>query len=158
VLKEQTKSIQEQQHASVWPRLLIAQNIGNGNFGYSLSNKGVGPAQIKKVVVRVDRQPQKDWDEVVKVIAGLEQYDRSKSTINNRIVRQGDSYQVLEFPARKVANKFIENSERVSIEICYCSIYDRCWSLLQDFSGPNFALPAQVASCEPSEDEIIFLD
>ncbi|HEY4283886.1 MAG TPA: hypothetical protein VGM62_12545, partial [Chthoniobacterales bacterium] len=54
-----TAYMQRQQvRAMVWPILEFGSN--NGPIKLTLANKGVGPAMIRNVVVRIDGQPVKD--------------------------------------------------------------------------------------------------
>lgn len=39
------------------------------------------------------------------------------------------------------------------MEICYCSVYERCWSIAANFT--RRALPVEVASC-PAPDREMF--
>jgi hypothetical protein len=56
-----TAYMQRQQvRAQVWP--ILEFNSSNApDIHFSLSNKGVGPALIRNVIVRVDEQPTKNW-------------------------------------------------------------------------------------------------
>src|SRR5438270_11032498 len=62
-----TAYMQRQQvRGAVWPILQFDHR--NGPIQFTLANKGVGPAVIKKVVVKVDDQPVKNWVEVFEKI------------------------------------------------------------------------------------------
>ncbi len=59
-----TAYVQRQQvRAAVWPILQFDSN--NGPITLTLANKGVGPAMIKNVIVKVDDQPVKNWLDVL---------------------------------------------------------------------------------------------
>lgn len=46
----QVRIMREEQHASVWPRLVLAQSYSQGRrFGVVVSNPGIGPAVVKSV-------------------------------------------------------------------------------------------------------------
>jgi hypothetical protein len=54
-----TAYMQRQQvRAAVWP--ILEFDSGNGPIHFTLANKGVGPAIIKHVIVKVDDQPVKN--------------------------------------------------------------------------------------------------
>ena len=53
----------EQVRAAVWPILEV--DTSNGPIRFTLANKGVGPAIIKHVIVKVDDQLMKNWAEVL---------------------------------------------------------------------------------------------
>src|SRR5437867_6182738 len=64
-----TAYVQRQQvRAAVWP--ILEFDSGNGPIRFILANKGVGPAIIKHVIVRVDDQAVKNWAEVLQKILG----------------------------------------------------------------------------------------
>src|SRR3954463_6873142 len=59
-----TAYMQRQQvRAAVWP-ILEFDSSNAPDIHFTLSNKGVGPAIIKDVIVRVDGQPMRNWNEV----------------------------------------------------------------------------------------------
>src|SRR6476660_7913039 len=64
-----TAYMQRQQvRAMVYPILEVGSS--NGPIKLTLANKGVGPAMIRNVVVRVDGQPVKNWLEAMNKLIG----------------------------------------------------------------------------------------
>jgi hypothetical protein len=64
-----TAYMQRQQvRGAVWP--ILEFDHGNGPVRFTLANKGVGPAIIKQVIVKVDGQPVKNWAEVLEKFLG----------------------------------------------------------------------------------------
>src|SRR5689334_1135568 len=64
-----TAYMQRQQvRAAVWP--ILQFDNSNGPIELALSNKGVGPAIIRQVIVRVDDQPVRNWGEVYTRLVG----------------------------------------------------------------------------------------
>ena len=62
----------QQMRAAVWP--ILEYGTSNEPFlRLSLANKGVGPAVIRQVVVRVDGQPVADWQAVLEKLLGPRQ-------------------------------------------------------------------------------------
>src|SRR5216110_2096776 len=65
-----TAYMQRQQvRAMVWPILEFVSS-NDPNIHLSLANKGVGPAIIRHVTVKVDNQPVKDWIEALEILMG----------------------------------------------------------------------------------------
>jgi len=65
-----TAYMQRQQvRAMVWPILEFVSS-NDPNIHLSLANKGVGPAIIRHVTVRVDNQPVSDWVEGLERLMG----------------------------------------------------------------------------------------
>jgi len=64
-----TAYMQRQQvRAAVWP--ILEFDSSNGPIRFTLANKGVGPAIIKHVILKVDGQPVRNWAEVLERILG----------------------------------------------------------------------------------------
>ena len=157
VLKEQTTLMQEQQHATVWPRLFIARTTGSGISKFIIRNDGVGPAQIRHVEVRVRGQIMKRWNEVLAALTNKNSFTTVKTNINNRVIRSGDEFAMLNILDESTADSVNANSKNITIIVYYSSIYGRTWVLNQDFGKQGFAIPEQVETTEYNEDNQ-FLD
>ena len=60
-----TAHVQRQQvRAAVWP-ILEFDSSNAPDIHFTLANKGVGPAIIRNVIVRVDGQPVRNWKEAL---------------------------------------------------------------------------------------------
>src|SRR6516225_12076451 len=65
-----TAYMQRQQvRAAVWPILEFDSSNGP-DVHFTLFNKGVGPAIIRHVIVKVDAQPVKNWNELLDKLLG----------------------------------------------------------------------------------------
>jgi len=134
-----TAYVQRQQvRAAVWPIL----EFGSGNapdIHFTLANKGVGPAIIRNVIMKVDGQPVKNWREVVEKILGPGHL-ASESDMSGYVFAAGESRTV--FTPRDPENnplnfdksnplwvKMNKERFRVTAEICYCSTLGECWTL-----------------------------
>src|SRR5205809_5406752 len=88
-----TAYVQRQQvRAAVWPILEFGSR--NGPIQFTLANKGVGPAIIKHVIVRVDDQPVKNWAEVLQKILGPGYHPGEESDMSSRVFAAGESMNV----------------------------------------------------------------
>jgi hypothetical protein len=139
-----TAYMQRQQvRAAVWP--ILQFDSSNGPIELSLSNKGVGPAIIRQVIVKVDDHPVRDWREVYDKLLGPGTPHYSESDMNGRVLAAGESMTI--FTPRDPDNNPLNfdksnptwvklNTERfrVSVEICYCSTLGECWTLHADGS------------------------
>src|SRR5262252_229744 len=65
-----TAYMQRQQvRAAVWP--ILEFDTSNGpDIHLTVANKGVGPAIIRHVIVRVDDQPVKNWNDALDKLVG----------------------------------------------------------------------------------------
>ena len=88
-----TAYMQRQQvRAAVWP--ILEFDSGNGPIHFSLANKGVGPAIIKHVILKVDDQPVKNWAEVLEKILGPGYHPGEESDMSGRVFSAGESTNV----------------------------------------------------------------
>jgi hypothetical protein len=128
----------QQVRAAVWPILEFDSSNGP-NIHFTVSNKGVGPAIIQHVIVKVDGQPMKNWDEVLAKLLGPEKHRYTESNITGHVFAAGESMDVFT-PRDTEGNALTEKSNplwiqmnkdrgRMSVEICYSSTLGECWTL-----------------------------
>ena len=111
----------EYARASVWPRLEIFRSFnGNSSFSYGVSNNGTGPALIKYAKVQDGSKYIKTWQEI-KAFQNIRQ-----SHISNRTLSPQNSITPVSYKGED-ANSLVKADAVISIELCYCSIYEECW-------------------------------
>jgi len=134
-----TAYMQRQQvRAAVWPILEFDSSNGP-DIHFTVANKGVGPAIIRHVIVKVDGQPVKNWHEVLGKLVGPGQHHFSESDITGHVFAPNESMDV--FTPRDPDMKALTDRSnplwiqlnkdrgRVSVEICYSSTLGECWTL-----------------------------
>jgi len=134
-----TAYMQRQQvRAAVWP--ILEFDSSNGPVRFTLADKGVGPAIIRHVIVKVDDQPVKNWAEVLEKILGPGYHPGEESDMSGRVFAAGESINVFT-PHDEAQNpipfdksnplwaKLDTGRGRVTVEICYCSTLGECWTL-----------------------------
>ena len=134
-----TAYMQRQQvRAAVWP--ILEFDSSNGPIQFTLANKGVGPAIIKHVILKVDNRPVKNWAEVLEKILGPGYHPGEESDMSGRVFAAGESIAVFT-PHDEAQNpipfdksnplwaKLDTDRSRVTVEICYCSTLGECWTL-----------------------------
>jgi len=133
-----TAYVQRQQvRAAVWP--ILEFDSGNGPIHFTLANKGVGPAIIQQVIVKVDGQPVRNWKEALEKILGPGEHLGSESDMSGHVFAAGESRTV--FTPHDAENnplnfdksnplwvKLNKDRLRVTVEICYCPTPDECWT------------------------------
>ena len=143
-----TAYIQRQQvRAAVWP-ILEFDSSNAPDIHFTLANKGVGPALIRHVVVKVDDQPVKNWREAMEKLLGQGEHLGAESDMTGRAFAGGESVAV--FTPHRAENtplnydksdpiwmKMNKDRARVTVEICYCSTLDECWILRGGGLTPN---------------------
>ena len=150
-----TAHVQRQQvRAAVWPIL----EFGSGNapeIHFTLANKGVGPAIIRNVVVKVDGEPVKNWYEVLDRLVGPGEHRGSENDMSNTVFAPGESRTIFTpfDPAGKPVAfdksnplwaKLNTDRNRVTVEICYSSTLGECWMLRAGFTGTT---TTEIRSC-----------
>ena len=129
----------QQVRAAVWP-ILEFDTSNQPDIHLSLANKGVGPAIIRHVIVKVDGQPVINWHEALEKLLGPGEHRLSESDMNSHVLSAGESMTILT-PRDSENNplnfdrsnplwvKMNEARARVAVEICYCSTLGECWTL-----------------------------
>ncbi|MFT4808961.1 MAG: hypothetical protein ACI9LX_002298 [Paraglaciecola sp.] len=110
----------EYARASVWPRLEIFRSFSGNSFSYGVSNNGTGPALIKYAKVKDGSKYIKTWKEI-KPFQNIRQ-----SHISNRTLSPQNSITPVSYKGEN-AKALVEADGSISIELCYCSIYEECW-------------------------------
>jgi hypothetical protein len=111
----------EYARASVWPRLEIFRSFKeNSSFSYGISNNGTGPALIKYAKVQDGSKYIKTWNEI-KEFQNIRQ-----SHISNRTLSPQNSIAPVSYKGED-AKALAKADALISIELCYCSIYEECW-------------------------------
>jgi hypothetical protein len=135
-----TAYVQRQQvRAAVWP-ILEFDTSNAPDIHFTLANKGVGPAIVRHVVVKVDGQPVKNWREALEKILGPGEHLGSESNISGHVFAAGESRTVFtpHDPENNPLNfdrsnplwvKMNKDRFRVTTEICYSSTLGECWIL-----------------------------
>jgi len=158
-----TAWVQRQQvRAAVWP-ILEYQTSNAPDIHFTVANKGVGPAIIKNVIIRVDDQPMKNWAEVLEKLLGPGKHPGSESDISGHVFAPGESLMIMT-PRKDDGNAFTfdkadplwvklnKGRDRVTVEISYSSTLGECWTLR---GGPGPGIITEIRRC-PTPSAISF--
>ena len=126
----------EHDRLSVRPELGIDYELNRSDSKVSIVNFGLGPARVQRVELFLSGEPIKDLDMLLSHIdaAGVTPGIRRTAM---RTVLPGTSDEVFSLswdnpspgfgnPQRVAVAKMIQNLRAI---VCYCSIYDECWSM-----------------------------
>ncbi|RTE87433.1 MULTISPECIES: hypothetical protein [Gammaproteobacteria] len=108
--------------AAVWPKLEIFRSFSAHSFSYSVSNRGTGPAIIKYAIVKADTQYIERWSDLDAFSSNVRQSHISTTTMSS-----GQTIKAIEYSGELASSGIAEVDATLSIELCYCSIYDECW-------------------------------
>lgn len=130
LLIAQTRLMQTQARASVWPHVSIGFSSNQSGFAWVVANNGVGPAITHSVQVRVDGEPQRDWAGVLRALQINAKVGTSQlsGTVLTPAENTNDLYEIMRMQGSESATAMTAAAmTRVEIELCYCSIYEDCW-------------------------------
>lgn len=155
---DQGSVMRAQQHGSVYPVLQVDGFVDDSgrstSIGINLSNSGVGPALIESVEFFVNNEKTERFDDYLNTLPTG--YDVSYSAISGRALAPGSTVTAISINwpnnvfDRNVISRIQADSDSWSLEICYCSVFDRCWMTTE--IGQSRAQP--VKRCEPSDNDI----
>jgi hypothetical protein len=133
----QTRLMQTQARASVWPFVVLGYNFNDGGpqggFELHVENNGVGPAILRSVLVRFDGKPVRHWKEVfAQIVPGGGTTMKGLLTGLHAVVIPPSTNRDTAVAAFRIsdpdkAKLVLAAVDRLSVDICYCSIYDDCW-------------------------------
>lgn len=137
--------------ANSWPSL--SYNTDNGRtISMSIDNNGIGPAKIETIEVKWAGRPVPDAVAFLKACCRFipRTGEVTYALIAGKVLRAGQSINILGLPltpADEASSKLLDKmrlSPQLSVDVCYCSIFDQCWS--EDVV--RFSLsPRQVQHC-----------
>lgn len=155
---DQGRVMRAQQHGAVYPVLQVDGYVRNRpertSVGLEIRNSGVGPALIEAVEFFRDAETPYDFRQERELLPPG--FDLSWNGIVGRALAPGESVTPLDmvWPAGALDNAdFRDISERGQswrLEICYCSVFQRCWKTKQ--IGRSRATP--VDKCVPQDEDL----
>lgn len=129
----QARIMQQQQHVSVWPYIEWTMTIRTDEGLYlSVMNKGVGPAKIQKTRLLLGDSVVADYRQMLRTITHGKSDSLSilGSVVNNRVIGPGEEIKLFHIwgaDLTKIDGMF-ESLKQIKYTICYCSVYDECWT------------------------------
>lgn len=143
----EVRIMRTQQEASVWPYVLLNQNFNSEGFAIMAMNKGIGPAKIESLILRVDGEPLDTLNQLFVETVGAEHkfnYNNySVHGINQTVLEPGYDKHLIRLPWMPDTYKFVDELERVEIEVIYSSILGECWSMTFEESPEPCECPAK---------------
>jgi hypothetical protein len=167
-LWQQSRIQEDQRNASVWPRLQIFRSTGTAGtdddagtpqrrVGFGLVNKGVGPAVVRAFRVSLDGHDVSDAVTFLQKAYGREGVGSyNSSTVLGSVLSPTERVSVVEVvgddeaiaPVRDAIMAGVGGgSRRLTVSVCYCSVFNQCWWETLDLSEPRstpFCPPADT--------------
>lgn len=132
---DQGSVMRAQQHGAVYPVLQVDGFVDDDGrstaIGINVSNSGVGPALVESVEFFVNDQKTERFDSYLEDLPGG--YDLSYASIAGRALAPGETVTAisLRWPNNSfqpaTISKIQSDSDAWTLEICYCSVFNRCW-------------------------------
>lgn len=140
----EVRIMRTQQKASVWPYVMLSQNYNSKGFSIKSMNKGIGPAKIESLVLKVDGEPLDSLDQFLNKILGpehkIDYNSYGVNGINKLVLEAGYDKPLLSLQWSPDTYKLIDELYRVDIDIIYSSILGDCWWM-------TFEQPPEPCEC-----------
>lgn len=137
-------------------------------FRLTVQNQGVGPARIGEVTMTVNGQAVPDFPTLIdrccahglpqsvqrgaKKFRGMKNGDVVLSTLRDRMIRPGEAVDAFDWEVTDTNREVIDRlkagfaSNAIRTSICYCSVFDDCWTRTDDDRRPTAVNQCPVAS------------
>jgi hypothetical protein len=155
---DQGRVMRAQQHGAVFPVVqidgFVSTTAETASMGLRLENSGVGPALIESVEVLEDDTPTDGLRAYVERLPDGHQL--SWSSLTGKAIAPGSEIMPIRLAWSRDAitsdqmNQLAAEWGRLDFEVCYCSVFDRCWVT----RGIGTARAERVARCEQGERDI----
>jgi hypothetical protein len=151
----QTRLMQRQAEASVWPRLALHVSTSTDSIYISVRNAGVGPAQLRWAQLLWRGVPLASVRDVIDSIpksdtATLSGRNLGVGRLTGQVFTPAED-KVFFYIAGSITRPLVAAAKDVGVRLCYCSVYDQCWRLeargLDGGSSGREISP--VPACEP---------
>jgi hypothetical protein len=121
--------------ANSWPFLSYGSANGPA-ISMSIVNDGIGPAKIEALEVKWQGRSKRDPYDFLGACCDFKKgtADVEYEVISGRVLPAGKSVNILKFPrtpndaASWNALNRARISQHLSVEVCYCSVFDECWT------------------------------
>jgi hypothetical protein len=152
----QTRVLQDQFSATVWPYLAVTADYGERSVDVRLINEGVGPALIRSGQVWIDGKPVSGWNRQFFVTPfgphltnGPRHSTLSITDVSidaSSAIRAGDERTLI--AVRSSRPQVLQSALKhdVALAFCYCSINSKCWMLKTSLKS-SAAVPQAVGAC-----------
>jgi hypothetical protein len=139
----QVKIMREQMHLAVMPRIDISFSENSSeDLNISITNSGIGPAEILTAKVEYDSVAVASWEELFKIMnkdsLKLESYTASK--LKDRMLVPMQIFPILTIKGKNYYKLLDANKEKIKITICYKSLYDDYFEVCRTNLGVSSAI------------------
>lgn len=120
-----------QERAMVWPHVSAGARYSGEGFAFVAKNKGLGPALVHQMELRIDGQLTPDWTAALDRLLGPKHgYDWDQVSSNDlagTILGADESRVLFRIPWDARTREVFGSGRRIEASICYCSFLRECW-------------------------------
>ena len=135
--------------AEVWPRLEVSTWTADSGATLRIDNTGLGPAVVNYIGITVDGRAKPDWKSVLATLYGDSLPPFGQSTVFQRALRPGDLHSMVHLPPRYVPANFWTWVHRVTVRVCYSSVFGDNWMVVDTLGESNKWSEARNCPDEP---------
>ncbi|MFO1252790.1 hypothetical protein [Inhella sp.] len=147
VMKEMAEANARMVTATSWPWVGTGTSNLNGEgkpeIALSVVNKGIGPARVQGVQMRYEGKDLAHAAELLEHCCGAARTAGETpklmditSGVNGEVLRPGERVDMLRVPKEgsdaEAWSRLNRERFKVSLRICYCSVFDECWTTRTD--------------------------
>lgn len=148
VVSAQTRVLQEQLGAQVWPYVNTSEGITGDTVQVDITNDGLGPAILRSAVASVNGVSKSNFIDIMHALLGPNLLARKPhgEKLNfgmdtgsaGSVLRPGATLHAFTLQSKTYARAFVRAYERVRTKICYCAIVPgKCWLNDSDSADPQ---------------------
>ncbi len=145
ILKAQHKIMVSQERNAVWPYVdghLIYQYTDKILIEYRLENKGIGPSRIDRTQLMVNEEVVENYNQLSEQLSAYfpdsVEIDLALLDMTNQILSPEEEVQILGIQVSRFKDDIeIVRNFKINAAVCYCSIYNECWSFEDRNEGKN---------------------
>lgn len=150
----QTRVMMAQRDAAVWPRLVVWSSFRQQDkpeLVVGVKNAGVGPLLVRWAQVTLSDRPLANALALVDSApppTGPSENTASHASLTGTVLTPGEDRELLRVSG-PIAEQVATLSPRTGLIVCYCSIYEQCWThtTRQMGAGGGAPLITPVAAC-----------
>jgi len=141
----------QQVRAQVWPAVTVQSDYSNAVFMVTVFNRGVGPAQVKRVRVTVDGERAVDWYDAERRVLRRDDIDMGRTGVvplEGQVLSPGSELLTFKILQEIDAREMFGGAGRLATEVCYCSTLGECW-VAHEISALEPGSTSPVSECSP---------
>ena len=152
----QVRLMQKQMHLSVMPRIDISFSSNSQEIIISITNSGLGPAEILATKIEYDSIPVNSWDELFLLMnrekTAVENFTASK--LKNRMLVSQQIFPIFTSNGKNNFELIEANKEKIKITLFYKSLYDDYFEVCRENMSVSSSITNnKVSYCSFSEKE-----